>query len=178
MAGRRLGQALGISRRRLPPITPVSGAFGSILSRGAAAARPSRTSLLQARRVSAGRSVFGLNFLSGGERVPLTFAGHPFGTDGTVTVQARIGHTVLEVAREHDIELEGACEGQLACSTCHVILSPQHFSSLDPADEEELDMLDQAPGLQATSRLGCQLLVKKSWADRTITVPSEYRNMM
>ena len=63
------------------------------------------------------RSLFNLSFLSGGERVPLTFVGHPLGTDKTITVQARVGQTLLEVAREHDIELEGACEGQLACST-------------------------------------------------------------
>ena len=56
------------------------------------------------------------------------------------------------------MELEGACEGTLACSTCHCIFTPEMFDKLPPADEEELDMLDLAAGLTDTSRLGCQVV--------------------
>ena len=69
--------------------------------------------------------------------------------------RARIGETILEVAHNNDVDLEGACEQSLACSTCHVILEEEIFDNLDyPCDEEE-DMLDLAYGLTHTSRLGC-----------------------
>ena len=61
------------------------------------------------------------------------------------------------------------------CSHC--ILQPELFNSLAAANEDELDMLCQAPCLEDTSRLGCQLVVTKEWADTRIRIPSEYRNM-
>ena len=61
------------------------------------------------------------------------------------TVQAKVGDTLLEVAKEFDIDVEGACEGTLSCSTCHLILDPEWFDKiLDPLTEEEQDMLDLA----------------------------------
>ncbi len=72
-------------------------------------------------------------------------------------VEAPLGLSVLEIAHRHGIDLEGACEGSLACSTCHVIVDPEWYEELDPATEEEEDMLDLAFGLTHTSRLGCQI---------------------
>ncbi|MBF0272523.1 MAG: 2Fe-2S iron-sulfur cluster binding domain-containing protein [Magnetococcales bacterium] len=87
------------------------------------------------------------------------------------TVEAEAGSTLLEVAHDHDISLEGACEGALACSTCHVIVDPQWVDRLDPADEREEDMLDKAFGLTATSRLGCQIVLDDSLDGLVVTIP-------
>ncbi|MET0154565.1 MAG: 2Fe-2S iron-sulfur cluster-binding protein [Rickettsiales bacterium] len=73
--------------------------------------------------------------------------------------EAENGLTLLQVARAHNVDLEGACEGSLACSTCHVIVDPEYFDLLEPPSEDEEDMLDLAFGLQETSRLGCQVKV-------------------
>jgi ferredoxin len=73
------------------------------------------------------------------------------------TVSAPLGKSLLEVAHANDIELEGACEGSLACSTCHVIVEDEAlYRRLPEPCEDELDMLDLAFGLTDTSRLGCQ----------------------
>merc|ERR1712216_71494 len=93
-------------------------------------------------------------------------------------IHARIGASVLDVAQEHDMELEGACEGTLACSTCHCTFTPEMFDKLPPADEEELDMLDLAAGLTDTSRLGCQVKFTKEFEGTTITIPDEHANLM
>src|SRR5690606_41547897 len=78
-------------------------------------------------------------------------------TDGTrVEVDAPVGLSVLEIAHRNDIDLEGACEGSLACSTCHVVIDPEWYDTLAEATEDEEDMLDLAFGLTRTSRLGCQ----------------------
>ena len=64
------------------------------------------------------------------------------------TVQAKVGDTLLEVAKEYDIDLEGACEGTLSCSTCHLVVDPEWYDKIpDPLTEEEQDMLDLAYGL-------------------------------
>ncbi|RXK36147.1 hypothetical protein M231_06589 [Tremella mesenterica] len=68
------------------------------------------------------------------------------------TVEANEGDDVLSLAHEHDVDLEGACERSLACSTCHVIVSPEHYDLLPEPEDEENDMLDLAFGLQDTSR--------------------------
>ena len=73
-------------------------------------------------------------------------------------VEAPLGLSVLEIAHRNDIDLEGACEGSLACSTCHVVVDPQWYDELDEPTEEEEDMLDLAPGLTDRSRLGCQTI--------------------
>ena len=70
---------------------------------------------------------------------------------------AVVGATLLEAAHSRGIDLEGACEGSVACSTCHVILGCDIFDSLEEATEDEDDMLDAAFGLTETSRLGCQV---------------------
>jgi 2Fe-2S ferredoxin len=93
-------------------------------------------------------------------------------------VEAQIGLSLLEVAHKNNIDLEGACEGSLACSTCHVIVDPKYFSMLDPATEDEEDMLDLAFGLTHTSRLGCQIKITPELDGLTVTLPAATRNMM
>ena len=74
-------------------------------------------------------------------------------------VEAPAGLTLLEVARLHGIDIEGACGGSLACATCHVVVAAEDSDRLDPPSEEEEAMLDLAPGVTATSRLGCQIVL-------------------
>ena len=100
-------------------------------------------------------------------------------TDGTrVEVDAPIGLSVLEIAHRNNLDLEGACEGSLACSTCHVIVDKQWFDKLAPASEDEEDMLDLAFGLTQTSRLGCQIIMTEELDGLTVKLPSATRNMM
>jgi 2Fe-2S ferredoxin len=99
--------------------------------------------------------------------------------DGTRhEVEARAGLSVLEIAHQNDIDLEGACEGSLACSTCHVIVDPAWHKRLEPASEDEEDMLDLAFGLEKTSRLGCQIIVTDELDGLTLRLPSGSNNMM
>ena len=98
--------------------------------------------------------------------------------DGTPReVDAPLGLSVLEVAHKHGIDIEGACEGSLACSTCHVIVDPSWYARLAKATEDEEDMLDLAFGLQATSRLGCQIVMTPELDGLTVKLPSTTRNM-
>ena len=99
--------------------------------------------------------------------------------DGSVSVvDAPIGLSVLEIAHKHKIDLEGACEGSLACSTCHVIVDENDIKKLDPAKEEEEDMLDLAFGLTRTSRLGCQIIMTEELDGITVKLPAATRNIM
>ncbi|EME69017.1 ferredoxin [Paramagnetospirillum caucaseum] len=99
--------------------------------------------------------------------------------DGTrKEVDAAEGLSVLEVAHRNKIELEGACEGSLACSTCHVVVGKDWYDKLSPATEDEEDMLDLAFGLTATSRLGCQIIMSKDLDGLEVTLPAATRNMM
>jgi ferredoxin len=89
-----------------------------------------------------------------------------------------VGTTVLEAAHNNDVDLEGACEGSLACSTCHVIVEDEkYFNQLEEPSEDEEDMLDLAFGLTATSRLGCQIIMTKELDGLTLTVPGQTRNV-
>ena len=100
-------------------------------------------------------------------------------TDGKPhEVDAPEGLSVLEIAHKNNIELEGACEGSLACSTCHVIVDPGYYDKLKEATEDEEDMLDLAWGLTHTSRLGCQIIITPELDGLTVTLPSSTRNMM
>jgi 2Fe-2S ferredoxin len=93
-------------------------------------------------------------------------------------VDAPLGLSVLEIAHRNNIDLEGACEGSLACSTCHVIVDPEWYDVLEGASEDEEDMLDLAFGLTHTSRLGCQIKITEELDGLTVTLPSATRNMM
>lgn len=98
--------------------------------------------------------------------------------DKKTEVEAQNGLSILEVAHQNDIDLEGACEGSLACSTCHVIVKEQAvFDKLSEATEEEEDMLDLAFGVTMTSRLGCQIIVSDEIDGIELLVPSETRNI-
>lgn len=93
-------------------------------------------------------------------------------------LDVEIGLSVLEIAHKNGIDLEGACEGSLACSTCHVIIDENWFSKLDSPSEDEEDMLDLAFGLTETSRLGCQIIMDKHLDGLRVKIPSVTRNMM
>ena len=92
-------------------------------------------------------------------------------------VEAPNGLSVMEIAHMHDIDLEGACEGSLACSTCHVIVEGDWFKKLEDASEDEEDMLDLAFGLTSTSRLGCQIIMNDDLDGLTVKLPMGTRNM-
>lgn len=98
--------------------------------------------------------------------------------DGSVqTVQAPVGENLMEVAHRNDIDLEGACEGSLACSTCHIIIESQEmYDKLPEPDDDENDMLDLAFGLTETSRLGCQVIAKEDIEGIHVRIPSATRN--
>ena len=98
--------------------------------------------------------------------------------DGTAReVDAPLGLSVLEVAHKYGVDIEGACEGSLACSTCHVVVDQAWYGKLAKATEDEEDMLDLAFGLQATSRLGCQIVMTPELDGLTVRLPAGTRNM-
>ena len=100
-------------------------------------------------------------------------------TEGTRReVDAPVGLSVLEIAHKNDIDLEGACEGSLACSTCHVIVANDDFEKLPPATEEEEDLLDLAAHATRTSRLACQIILTADMRSIDVRVPPEARNWM
>lgn len=92
-------------------------------------------------------------------------------------VEAPLGLSVLEIAHQNGVDLEGACEGSLACSTCHVIVDEEFYNTLPPASEDEEDMLDLAFGLTHTSRLGCQIIITDEMEGMRLSLPSATRNM-
>ncbi|CAI8611452.1 unnamed protein product [Vicia faba] len=92
-------------------------------------------------------------------------------------IKVPIGMSMLEAAHENDIELEGACEGSLACSTCHVIvMDVEYYNKLEDPTDEENDMLDLAFGLSETSRLGCQVIAKPELDGVRLALPAATRN--
>jgi len=95
----------------------------------------------------------------------------------TVTATAAEGDCLLTVAQIHDQPLEGTCEGQMACSTCHVIVDADDFAKLPEATEMEEDMLDLAAGARRTSRLSCQITLTAALDGLTVHIPSESHNM-
>ncbi|MBM3592481.1 MAG: ferredoxin family 2Fe-2S iron-sulfur cluster binding protein [Roseomonas sp.] len=97
--------------------------------------------------------------------------------DGTQKeVEAPLGLSVLEIAHRNSVDIEGACEGSLACSTCHVIVDPSWFGKLAKPTEDEEDMLDLAFDLQETSRLGCQLIMTDALDGLVVKLPAGSRN--
>jgi 2Fe-2S ferredoxin len=97
--------------------------------------------------------------------------------DGTrKDVDAPLGLSVLEIAHKHGVDIEGACEGSLACSTCHVVVDPSWYGKLADATEDEEDMLDLAFDLQETSRLGCQIIMTEALDGLVVKLPAGTRN--
>lgn len=91
---------------------------------------------------------------------------------GVVTeVDAPVGLSVMEVAKQNDVEIEASCEGSLACSTCHMIVDPEWYDKLEAPSEDEEDMLDLAFGLTETSRLTCQIEVTEALDGLKVKVP-------
>lgn len=87
-------------------------------------------------------------------------------------VEAPLGLSVLEIAHRHGVDIEGACEGSLACATCHVIVEPEWFGKLTATTEDEEDMLDLAFDLRETSRLGCQIVMTNALDGLVVTLPA------
>lgn len=94
-----------------------------------------------------------------------------------VEVEGAAGLPLLEVAQAAGMPLEGTCEGQMACSTCHVVVAPDWFERLPPASEDEEDMLDLAAAVQRTSRLSCQIVLTEALEGLEVTVPVESHDM-
>lgn len=93
-----------------------------------------------------------------------------------VLVEARPGQRLLEAGQAAGLPLEGTCEGQMACSTCHVIVAQEWFDRLVPASENEEDMLDLAAGVARTSRLSCQIELTVELDGLVVRVPGEARD--
>lgn len=91
--------------------------------------------------------------------------------------QAESGAILLDVAQAFNQPLEGTCEGQMACSTCHVIVDPADFQRLPRPSDDEEDMLDLATGVTRTSRLACQIVLDESLDGLTLHIPGEFRDM-
>ncbi|KAL1902414.1 mitochondrial matrix iron-sulfur protein [Sporothrix stenoceras] len=88
------------------------------------------------------------------------------------------GDNLLDIAQAHDLEMEGACGGSCACSTCHVIVEDEaYFDKMNEPDDDENDMLDLAFGLTETSRLGCQVVMTKELDGLVVRLPTMTRNL-
>ena len=100
--------------------------------------------------------------------------------DGTLDkeVEAEPGQRLLDVAWAAREPLEGACEGVMACSTCHVIVDAEDFEKLPAASEEEEDLLDLAAHATRTSRLACQIILEDGMESLTVRVPPSAKNWM
>ena len=92
-------------------------------------------------------------------------------------VDAPAGSVLLDVAQGAGQLLEGTCEGQMACSTCHVIVDAGDFAKLPRASEDEEDMLDLAAAATRTSRLSCQIVLDAGMDSLTVRIPDEFNNM-
>ncbi|XP_026473749.1 adrenodoxin-like protein, mitochondrial isoform X2 [Ctenocephalides felis] len=97
--------------------------------------------------------------------------------DGTrIPIKGKVGDNVLYLAHRHGIDMEGACEASLACTTCHVYVSDKHRDSLPEPLEKEDDLLDMAPFLKENSRLGCQIILTKDLDGIELQMPQATRN--
>lgn len=96
------------------------------------------------------------------------------GRDGVPReVEAPIGHSLLQIARDNDIDIEGACEGCLACATCHVHVAADWYDRLPEPKPDEEDMLDLAFNLSKTSRLGCQIRITAEMDGLVVALPPD-----
>ncbi|KAK4451962.1 2Fe-2S iron-sulfur cluster binding domain-containing protein [Podospora aff. communis PSN243] len=110
-----------------------------------------------------------------GEELYVTFVDKE-GEEHKIAVNA--GDNLLDIAQAHDLEMEGACGGSCACSTCHVIVTDQkYYDQMPEPDDDENDMLDLAFGLTETSRLGCQVKMTKELDGMVVKLPSMTRNL-
>lgn len=93
-----------------------------------------------------------------------------------IPVKGKIGDNVLYLAHRYKVEMEGACEASLACTTCHVYVHYDYVDKLPPATEKEEDLLDLAPFLKENSRLGCQIILTKELDGIELELPKATRN--
>lgn len=93
-------------------------------------------------------------------------------------IDAPVDQSLMEIARANGIDMEGACEGIMACSTCHVLVEPEFISLLPAPHEDELDMLDLTAGLKRNSRLGCQIRMTEKLSGLRVHLPPESHNML
>ena len=99
--------------------------------------------------------------------------------DGTrQEIDAPAGETLLQIAWDNHIDIEGACGGVMACSTCHLIVEDAYFNRLEPPSQEEDEMLDLAWGLTPTSRLGCQIILTDALDGLVVRLPDETRSQL
>lgn len=109
-----------------------------------------------------------------GEELKITF----ISKDGLLkTIEVAEGDNLLDIAQAHNLDMEGACGGSCACSTCHVIVDPEYYDSIPEPDDDENDMLDLAFGLTETSRLGCQVVMTKELDGIRVALPAMTRNL-
>lgn len=93
-------------------------------------------------------------------------------------VDATAGQSLLEIAHKGGVEIEGACEGSMACSTCHLVIDRDFYDRLPPPSEEEEDMLSLTFGLRPTSRLGCQVVLSEALDGLIVRLPAQTINIM
>ena len=94
-----------------------------------------------------------------------------------IEVACAEGARLLEVGQGAGLALEGTCEAQMACSTCHVIVAPEWFGRLPPAVDDEEDMLDLAVQVTRTSRLSCQIFLSRELDGLEVRIPGDAVNM-
>ena len=99
-------------------------------------------------------------------------------TGERIVADGHVGQSLLQLAQEYELPLEGACEGNMACSTCHLIVAQDWFSRLGEISDEEDDMLDLAAGVTATSRLGCQIRLTDDMDGLTLHVPAVSNSLL
>ncbi|KAI1280476.1 Adrenodoxin-like protein 2, mitochondrial [Halotydeus destructor] len=93
-----------------------------------------------------------------------------------ITVKGKVGEDIMRLAQKHGIEIEGACEASVACSTCHIYVQNDYYDKLKEPEENEEDMLDMAPFLKSNSRLGCQIVLTKELDGIEVKLPPATRN--
>ena len=178
-ARHRLLARFGLRQRIGPPEPRASRARSRLSPRrdrrsgsASAAIRPSTSSIDACHQIARGRTRAGAS-----RRVTLV---RFLRADGTLDkeVEAKPGQRLLDVAWAAREPLEGACEGVMACSTCHVIVDAEDFAKLPPASEEEEDLLDLAAHATRTSRLACQIILTEDMDTLSVRVPAEARNWM
>ncbi|CAI5758519.1 unnamed protein product [Candida verbasci] len=109
-----------------------------------------------------------------GEELHITF----ITKDGEqLTYEVCEGDNILDIAQANNLDMEGACGGSCACSTCHIIVDPEYYDNIPEPDDDENDMLDLAFGLTETSRLGCQVKMTNELDGIRVALPAMTRNL-